>query len=204
MLAAGAIPPNPAELLQSAAMKVLLDKLRGQFDVVLIDAPPLLPVTDAAILGSASDGAILVVRHGKTTRDQVTAAIGRLHSVDARLLGTVINMTPAKRSAYGYGYSYGSPPRLRAGELVGQALEKGTRKLTDRRGSPGSRERRKQAKLLKKQQRAAQSVSGVSAHWIRSSRLTYRRPESGWPWQGALQVTPTEFKIRVQWPARLE
>jgi receptor protein-tyrosine kinase len=109
VIAAGSIPPNPAELLQSATMKSLLRALRERFDIVLIDAPPLLPVTDAALLAAASDGAILVVRHGKTTRDQVSLAVGRLQSVDARLIGTVVNMTPARRSSYGYGY-YGYAP----------------------------------------------------------------------------------------------
>ncbi len=61
VIAAGSIPPNPAELLQSAAMKNLIKELRERFDIVLIDAPPLLPVTDAAILASSSDGAILIV-----------------------------------------------------------------------------------------------------------------------------------------------
>ncbi|MGH3457709.1 polysaccharide biosynthesis tyrosine autokinase [Aeromicrobium sp.] len=110
VIAAGSIPPNPAELLQSKAMKVLINNLRERFDVVLIDAPPLLPVTDAALLASASDGAILVVRHGKTTRDQVNVAVGRLDSVGAHLIGTVSNMTPVRRGSYGYGYSYGYAP----------------------------------------------------------------------------------------------
>ena len=108
LIAAGSTPPNPAELLQSDAMKKLIAKLREQFDIVLIDAPPLLPVTDAAILAAEADGAILIVRHGKTTHDQVAGAVGRLESVDAKLLGTVANMTPAaKRGKYGYGYGYG-------------------------------------------------------------------------------------------------
>ena len=110
VIAAGSIPPNPAELLQSAAMKSLINELRERFDTVLIDAPPLLPVTDAAILASSSDGAILIARHGKTTRDQISVAVGRLESVAAHLLGTVANMTPARRGSYGYGYSYGYAP----------------------------------------------------------------------------------------------
>lgn len=111
IIAGGSIPPNPAELLQSSAMKSLLKDLRTRFDIVLIDAPPLLPVTDAAVLASASDGAILVARHGKTTRDQISAAVGRLESVEARLLGTVANMTPTRRSSHSYGYTtYGYAP----------------------------------------------------------------------------------------------
>jgi len=106
-LAAGPIPPNPAELLQSKAMQDLLAHLRGVYDVVIIDAPPLLPVTDAALLASRADGAILVLRHGQVTREQVRLSIDRLEQVDARLVGIVMNMVPAKGGGYGYGYRYG-------------------------------------------------------------------------------------------------
>lgn len=109
-LAAGPVPPNPAELLQSNAMHDLLDELRQKYDVVLIDAPPLLPVTDAALLAAAADGAILVVRHGKSTRDQVAHAVERLEAVDAELTGLVLNMVPAKSTGHGYGYGYGYAP----------------------------------------------------------------------------------------------
>ncbi|MFC6286085.1 polysaccharide biosynthesis tyrosine autokinase [Nocardioides sp. GCM10027113] len=109
VLASGPIPPNPSELLQSTAMEKLLAELRDQFDVVIIDAPPLLPVTDAALLAARSDGALVVVRHGRTTRDQLGHAIERLDAVDAKTIGVVVNMTPARKSSspYGYGYGYG-------------------------------------------------------------------------------------------------
>ncbi|GAB3661845.1 polysaccharide biosynthesis tyrosine autokinase [Nocardioides korecus] len=110
VLTAGAIPPNPAELLQSRAMQVLLNELRSRYDVVIIDAPPLLPVTDAALIASESDGAVVVVRHGRTTRDQLRGAAERLQSVDAPLLGVVFNMIPLRGSGYGYGYGYGYGP----------------------------------------------------------------------------------------------
>lgn len=107
VLVAGPIPPNPAELLQSASMEKLLRDLRNAFDVVILDSPPLLPVTDAAILTAAADGAILVVRHAHTTRDQLTHAIDRLDAVDAKALGIVVNRSPAKWVGKGYGYGYG-------------------------------------------------------------------------------------------------
>lgn len=113
LLASGAIPPNPAELLQSGAMHGLIAAARTEYDIVLIDAPPLLPVTDAAILAATTDGAILVVHHGSTTREQLQASVSRLESVDARLLGTIVNMSPQPkrgRSSYGYGYGYGYAP----------------------------------------------------------------------------------------------
>lgn len=115
VLAAGSTPPNPAELLQSQGMKRLLASLRKEYDIVLIDAPPLLPVADAALLAAESDGAILLVHHGVTTKDQVSAAVGRLESVGARLIGMVINMSPVPkrgRSGYGYGYGYGYAPEV--------------------------------------------------------------------------------------------
>lgn len=109
VLACGPIPPNPSELLQSHAMERLLTDLRSEFDVVILDAPPLLPVTDAALLATQADGAVVVTRHGSTTRDQLTHAVERLDSVDAKVLGVVINMAPQRKvgSAYGYGYGYG-------------------------------------------------------------------------------------------------
>ncbi|MEJ7635970.1 polysaccharide biosynthesis tyrosine autokinase [Aeromicrobium sp.] len=105
VLTSGALPPNPSEIIQTNAMRSLVTELRHRYDVVLIDAPPLLPITDASLLASISDGAILVVRHGKTGREEVRAATDRLQSVGARLLGTVLNMSPVKElSRYGYGY----------------------------------------------------------------------------------------------------
>lgn len=115
VLPAGAIPPNPAELLQSQAMSTLLAELRPAFDVIIIDAPPLLPVTDAALIASQVDGAVVVVRHGRTTREQLAGARERLAAVGATTLGAVFNMVPRKGrgnygSGYGYGYGYGYAP----------------------------------------------------------------------------------------------
>ncbi len=92
VLPSGSIPPNPSELLGSAAMIELIASARRTFDTVIIDTPPLLPVTDGAIVAAHTDGAVLVVRQGKTTRHQVTLALAALSSVDARVLGIVMNM----------------------------------------------------------------------------------------------------------------
>ncbi|MCY4726609.1 polysaccharide biosynthesis tyrosine autokinase [Nocardioides sp. STR2] len=110
VMVCGQIPPNPSELLQSQAMEALLDDLRSRYDVVVLDAPPLLPVTDAALLATRADGAVVVVSHGHTTRDQLSTAIERLDSVGATTLGLVVNQTPARKSASGYGYGYGYAP----------------------------------------------------------------------------------------------
>ncbi len=114
-LAAGAIPPNPAELLQSQSMAGVLAELRPAYDVIIIDSPPLLPVTDAALIASQVDGAVIVVRHGSTTREQLSGARERLDAVGAHTLGAVFNMVPKKGlgsygSGYGYGYGYGYAP----------------------------------------------------------------------------------------------
>lgn len=111
VLSGGRTPPNPAELLKSHAMSTVIKQLRDDYDIVLIDAPPLLPVTDAALLASQADGAILVVRHGKTTTDHVRAATERLTSVGSAPAGVIFNMTPARGAgSRGYGYGYGYEP----------------------------------------------------------------------------------------------
>jgi len=110
VMAAGQIAPNPSELLGSIAAKRLLSELRARFDYVIIDSSPLLAVTDGAILVTEADGAIIVVRAGKTTRDQLTHAVGMLNDVGARLLGAVLSMTPTRGAgsySYNYYYSYG-------------------------------------------------------------------------------------------------
>lgn len=103
LLAGGQTPPNPAELLQSDAVEALLDHLRSTYDRIVIDAPPLLPVADAAVLTRHVDGAILVVCHGRTSRSEAAASKERLDTVGGRLLGVVLNMTP-RRSSRAYTY----------------------------------------------------------------------------------------------------
>jgi capsular exopolysaccharide synthesis family protein len=106
VLASGPTPPNPSELLSSQQMVNVLTELRERYDTVLLDTPPLLPVTDAAVLGAAADGALLVVRYGKTTSHQVKAAMAALGSASVRLLGTAFTMAPeAAVNQYGPYYS---------------------------------------------------------------------------------------------------
>jgi non-specific protein-tyrosine kinase len=94
VLASGALPPNPSELLGSRQMVALLTELRTRYDVVLVDTPPLLPVTDAAAVAPAADGAILVCRFKRTTREQVGRAVAALTAVSVPLLGTLFTMVP--------------------------------------------------------------------------------------------------------------
>jgi capsular exopolysaccharide synthesis family protein len=107
-LPSGTIPPNPSELLGSRHMVDMLAALRNTFDVIIIDTPPLLPVTDAAVLSAAVDGTIQVIRYGKTTTTQARSAAASLAAVDSRPLGFVLNMVPQKGAgAYTY-YDYRS------------------------------------------------------------------------------------------------
>ena len=115
VLTSGPLPPNPAELLQSHAMAEALAAARDQFDTIVIDAPPLLPVTDAALIAAQSDGAVVVVRQDHTTRDQLRHSLERLAAVGARQLGVTLNMVGARGGSghgdgYGYGYGYGYAP----------------------------------------------------------------------------------------------
>jgi capsular exopolysaccharide synthesis family protein len=106
VLPSGTIPPNPSELLGSRNMTELMKKLQERFDAVIVDAPPLLPVTDAAVLASIVDGTVLVARAGRTTAAQLKVATEALRSVGARILGCVLNMQRLRGAdAYGY-YAY--------------------------------------------------------------------------------------------------
>jgi len=111
VLPAGRIPPNPSELLGSTAMVNLIRSLEKSFDVVLFDAPPLLPVTDAAILATNAGSALLMVAAGRAHKAQVRGAISALDNVGARVAGIVMTMLPTRGpDSYGYeryGYSYG-------------------------------------------------------------------------------------------------
>ena len=117
VLPAGTCPPNPSELLASRHMLELLDELSARHDVVVIDTPPLLPVSDAVILAQATDGALLVVRHGSTSREQVTSAMTALRVVGANHIGSVLTFVPRGRGAEReYRYEATEPsPRRRAG-----------------------------------------------------------------------------------------
>jgi polysaccharide biosynthesis transport protein len=115
VLPAGKVPPNPSELLGSQSMTDVLTILTSRFDVVLIDSPPLLPVSDAAILSKRTGGAILIAAAGKTRRSQLKGALDVLDGVGAEVLGIVLTMLPTKgpdaygygHAAYGYFYGYG-------------------------------------------------------------------------------------------------
>ncbi|GAB3758455.1 polysaccharide biosynthesis tyrosine autokinase [Yimella radicis] len=110
VVGAGQIPPNPSELLGSDAMRKVLDDLKDVFDYIIIDAPPLLPVTDAAILGAITDGTLVVAASGDVTTDQLQAALDSLDRVNATKLGIVLNKIPRKKGGRYYDYRYQYAP----------------------------------------------------------------------------------------------
>lgn len=139
VLASGAKPPNPTEILQSRVTHDLIRRLRQSYDMIIIDAPPLLPVADASVLSTLADGAILVVRHGQTTRDQVAEAVNRVSQVGSRLYGVVVNMV-AKRaigSYYYYYYEETAPAKDRGSRSAKETPEGGSRKARAKSVSEG-------------------------------------------------------------------
>lgn len=91
IMTSGTIPTNPADLLASTSLDSVLKQLRERYDIVLIDSPELLSVTDAQLIAARCDGVVVVVKAGKTKKQQVTKAINRLDHVKAKLLGVVLN-----------------------------------------------------------------------------------------------------------------
>ncbi|MBP1819447.1 polysaccharide biosynthesis tyrosine autokinase [Mycobacterium sp. OAE908] len=107
VLASGAIPPNPSELLGSLAAKKILGQLRANFDYVIIDSSPLLAVTDAAVLAADADGILMMARYGEVKRQQLAHAVRHLEDVGASLLATVLTLAPTRgNAAYSYNYGY--------------------------------------------------------------------------------------------------
>lgn len=106
LLAAGPHPPNPAELLASERMRELVAHVRSHFDLVVLDTPPVLAVTDATIIGFLVDGVLLCLRAGKVTREDAKSCRDRLARSDVRILGTVLNRHRPARGRYGKRYYY--------------------------------------------------------------------------------------------------
>ncbi|MDQ6694473.1 MAG: CpsD/CapB family tyrosine-protein kinase [Chloroflexota bacterium] len=102
VLTSGPVPPNPSEILSSQRMAEILSMLRAEAEYVLIDTPPIIAVTDAAVLAPRVDGVLLVVNAGKTKRDLAVKARDILMQVNANLLGVVLNNAQLDKSAYAY------------------------------------------------------------------------------------------------------
>jgi len=111
VLLSGGVPPNPADVIEGAAFRDLLDACSARFDRVVLDSPPVLPVTDPALLATYCDGVLVVVRSGRTGVAQVRRTRQAVGDLGARLLGVVLNDHSPRGFGYGYGYyeRYGSP-----------------------------------------------------------------------------------------------
>jgi len=103
LLPAGPIPPNPSEMLNSKKMEDLIKKCKKESAITIIDAPPLLPVTDALLLSQKVDGVIMVAETNQTKKEVFTKGIERLQQVNANILGTILNKYPVNKSSY---YTY--------------------------------------------------------------------------------------------------
>jgi capsular exopolysaccharide synthesis family protein len=107
IIPSGPIPPNPSELLGSMAMKDTLEELTRTFDMVLIDTPPVLNISDAQILSALSQGTIIVASYGKSEKKALLSAKENIEKVGGKILGVVINKIPEKHNdIYGNYFSY--------------------------------------------------------------------------------------------------
>lgn len=113
VLPSGSTPPNPSELLGSEAMQRLVDDLRHEYDYVVVDTPPTLPVTDAAIVATMADGTVLVMRSGETEETAAQRAVEQLRRVRARIAGAVLNRVTPRHDHYYTYYSYRREPETR-------------------------------------------------------------------------------------------
>ena len=105
VLTAGAIPPNPAEILSSEKMKNLIEDLKNIYDYIFIDTPPIGLVTDAGVLSSFTDGVVLVVKSESIEKKYLEETKKKLDAVDARILGAILNSYKSEQKDYNY-YSY--------------------------------------------------------------------------------------------------
>ena len=106
VIPAGSLPPNPSEILGSDSMTGLLESLKEQYQYVILDAPPVGVVTDAAVLAPKVSGIVLVVRQGQTREEGINAAVKQLQMASGKILGFVLTDAGAEQKTYGhYGYS---------------------------------------------------------------------------------------------------
>jgi succinoglycan biosynthesis transport protein ExoP len=105
-LGSGLIPDNPAEKLGSAAMIELIEGLRTEYDIVIIDTPPALPVTDAAVISTTVDSVLIVAKAGVTRQSHVAGVFEILDNLKSTTLGVVLNMIPVNSRGEEYGYAY--------------------------------------------------------------------------------------------------
>lgn len=126
VLTSGQVPPNPSELLGSSAMDGIIRELEGLFDVVIIDAPPLIPVTDATVLAQKGHGVVLVVGSGRVKKHDIEKSLESLSLVGANVMGIVLNLLPTKGpDAYAYTY-YSYATQTEPGRKSRKSARRGT------------------------------------------------------------------------------
>jgi capsular exopolysaccharide synthesis family protein len=108
LLASGPVPPNPADLLSSARLRSIIKEAAAQFEVVIVDAPPVLGLADAPLIASVVNEVMLVIESGKTRTSAAQEAMSRLRSTGANLLGATLTKSADEKSDYGYSYKYGA------------------------------------------------------------------------------------------------
>lgn len=108
ILTSGPIPPNPAEILSSQRMGQLIEELNEESDVILFDTPPVLSVTDSAVLATQTEGTLFVVQVGETRRDTLIQAVNRIRSANAQVLGVLLNRIKPSHDSYYYYQYYSS------------------------------------------------------------------------------------------------
>jgi capsular exopolysaccharide synthesis family protein len=106
LMSAGPMVPNPADLLSTNAFRDMLERALTKFDIVIADGPPVLGLADALLLGAQSEAVIMVVEASSIRRAQVVAALNRLRSTNAHIVGAVLNKFQRSNGGYGYGYNY--------------------------------------------------------------------------------------------------
>jgi capsular exopolysaccharide synthesis family protein len=107
VLPAGRVPSNPSEMLSSRTMDSMLRTFRREYDYVILDSAPTLPVSDSVALARRVDGVIVVVQAGRTTAPQVQRTLSSLEQVSANVIGVVLNRVSKRGNSYEYGYGYG-------------------------------------------------------------------------------------------------
>ena len=105
LITSGPTPPNPAELLQSSRMQLLMEKMLESYDFVLLDSPPIQRVTDSLTLSTLVDGVLIVIRSGQTTYDMLESGLRKMHDLHTPILGIVLNgLSKGKKDSGYYGY----------------------------------------------------------------------------------------------------
>ena len=127
LLPSGPFPPNPSELLNSKTMQRLLEEFEGKYSHVILDTPPILAVTDSAILGAHTDGVVLVMRSGETEQRAAERAVDQLRRVGVRVFGAVLNEVASTtvEDSYYMQYYYSYHPREQGGlKKLAKGLQK--------------------------------------------------------------------------------